>query len=180
MAITCSKCKTRYKLENIIESNGGSKIPETLEEAKAIVENGNFKCQKCGTVLTDPYEFHLMFETRSGNETMYLRPETAQGIFVNFKLLLNYNRGKLPMIVIQQGKGFRNEISPRQGIIRQKEFNMAEAEVFLEPDRQDNFIPRDENQITLHKTGFHLIPGCAWKDHTSPYRLYRLSRAMNR
>jgi glycyl-tRNA synthetase len=54
------------------------------------------------------------------------------------------------MIVIQQGKGFRNEISPRQGIIRQKEFNMAEAEVFLEPHSQDNFIPRDENQITLH------------------------------
>ena len=150
MAITCSKCKTRYKLENVIESYGGSKIPETLEEAKLIVSSGNFKCQKCGNILTDPYEFHLMFETRSGGEIMYLRPETAQGIFVNFKLLLNYNRGKLPMIVIQQGKGFRNEISPRQGIIRQKEFNMAEAEVFLEADREANFIPRGDCEVTLH------------------------------
>ena len=150
MAITCSKCKSRYKLENIIESNGGSKIPESIEEARATVSNGNFKCPKCGNLLADPYEFHLMFEIRSGNETMYLRPETAQGIFVNFKLLLNYNRGKLPMIVIQQGKGYRNEISPRQGVIRQKEFNMGEAEVFLDGQDGNSFIPGGDDIILLH------------------------------
>ncbi len=62
---------------------------------------------------------------------MYLRPETAQGIFVNFKLLYNYNKNRLPMIVGQAGKGFRNEISPRQSLIRLKEFNQCEIESFL-------------------------------------------------
>ncbi len=150
MAVACSKCKTRYKLENIISAPGSSRIPETLKEADEMVRKGHFKCEKCGNELTNPYEFHLMFQTQASDETFYLRPETAQGIFVNFKLLLNYNRGKMPMVVYQQGKGFRNEISPRQGIIRQKEFNMAEAEVFLPESGDDNFIPDSNEKLILH------------------------------
>jgi glycyl-tRNA synthetase len=71
------------------------------------------------------------------SDEYYLRPETAQGIFVNFKLLYNYNRNKLPMVVGQVGKGFRNEISPRQSLIRLREFNQCEIEVFLDPEKLD-------------------------------------------
>ncbi len=77
-----------------------------------------------------------MFSTKIGignTRDAFLRPETAQGIFTNFHLLYRYAREKLPFGVVQIGKGYRNEISPRQGTLRQREFNMAEAEVFFDP-----------------------------------------------
>ena len=77
-----------------------------------------------------------MFSTTIGigeGRKAFLRPETAQGIFTNFHLLYQYSRKKLPFGVVQIGKGYRNEISPRQGTLRQREFSMAEAEVFFDP-----------------------------------------------
>jgi glycyl-tRNA synthetase len=149
LAVTCSKCKNRFKLENVLLDSGVEKLPENVEESKIVLLENNYKCPKCGERLLDPYEFHLMFKTNSGSENYYLRPETAQGIFVNFKLLLNFNRGKLPLIVYQRGKGYRNEISPRQGVIRQKEFNMAEVEVFMEEDKESTFIPNLNEKLVL-------------------------------
>ena len=149
LAVECDMCKNRFKLENILEASGSEKIPESVESANEILTSGNFKCPKCGNPLKRAFEFYLMFKVVNGSETFFLRPETAQGIFPNFKLLLNQNRGKLPMIVIQQGKGFRNEISPRQGIIRQREFNMAEAEVFLPEEQVSVFTPEGDEEVTL-------------------------------
>ena len=69
----------------------------------------------------------------------FLRPETAQGIFVNFKRLLEFNNGKLPFAAAQIGKSFRNEISPRSGLLRVREFEMAEIEHFVNPDKRNDF-----------------------------------------
>lgn len=87
--------------------------------------------------LSDPYPFNLMFATSigpSGASPGYLRPETAQGIFVNFKDLYYYNGNKLPFAAAQIGQAFRNEISPRQGLLRVREFTLAEIEHFVNPD----------------------------------------------
>ncbi|GMN49382.1 hypothetical protein TIFTF001_018541 [Ficus carica] len=87
--------------------------------------------------LSDPYPFNLMFATSigpSGLSPGYLRPETAQGIFVNFKDLYYYNGNKLPFAAAQIGQAFRNEISPRQGLLRVREFTLAEIEHFVDPE----------------------------------------------
>ncbi|XP_040208172.1 glycine--tRNA ligase [Rana temporaria] len=89
--------------------------------------------------LTPPVLFNLMFQTSigpGGNMTGYLRPETAQGIFLNFKRLLEFNQGKLPFAAAQIGNSFRNEISPRSGLIRVREFTMAEIEHFVDPNEK--------------------------------------------
>ncbi|XP_027167686.1 glycine--tRNA ligase, mitochondrial 1-like [Coffea eugenioides] len=86
--------------------------------------------------LSDPYPFNLMFQTSigpSGTLPGYMRPETAQGIFVNFKDLYYYNGSKLPFAAAQIGQAFRNEISPRQGLLRVREFTLAEIEHFVDP-----------------------------------------------
>ncbi|KAJ0667897.1 putative glycine--tRNA ligase [Helianthus annuus] len=109
--------------------------------------------------LSDPYPFNLMFQTQigpSGASTGYMRPETAQGIFVNFKDLYYYNGNKLPFAAAQIGQAFRNEISPRQGLLRVREFTLAEIEHFVDPDDKSHpkysevkdlkflMFPRDE------------------------------------
>lgn len=127
VTVDCKKCKTLYKVEDIIDK----KI--TVEQA---IKEDKIKCPTCGSKLKDPYEVNLMFSTGIGvgeSRKAFLRPETAQGIFTNFHLLYRHAREKLPFGVVQIGKGYRNEVSPRQGIIRLREFSMAEAEIFFDP-----------------------------------------------
>ena len=91
--------------------------------------------------LTAPYPFNLMFPTQigpSGQQKGFLRPETAQGIFVNFRDLLYYNGGKLPFAAAQIGQSFRNEIAPRQGLLRVREFTQAEIEHFVHPEHKEH------------------------------------------
>lgn len=119
--ITCSKCKSRFKIEQV--------------EKK--------KCLKCGSELTDKGSpFNTMFVTYVGPEQdeknlAYLRPETAQLIFTNFKNILDTSRVKLPFGIAQIGKAFRNEISPRDFLFRMREFEQMEIEFFSHPDKQD-------------------------------------------
>jgi len=127
LTIDCSRCKCSYKVEDIIEK--GLTVELAIKEKR-------IKCPTCGSTLHDAYPVNLMFTTTIGigeGKKAFLRPETAQGIFTNFHLLYQYNRKKLPFGVVQIGKGYRNEISPRQGILRQREFSMAEAEIFFDP-----------------------------------------------
>uniref|UniRef100_A0A7S2WQ73 glycine--tRNA ligase n=1 Tax=Mucochytrium quahogii TaxID=96639 RepID=A0A7S2WQ73_9STRA len=105
--------------------------------------NNRFKitAPDTGNVLTAPFPFNLMFKTQigpQGNAFGFLRPETAQGIFVNFKRLLDFNNGRVPFAAAQIGLGFRNEISPRAGLIRVREFQMAEIEHFVHPEFKDH------------------------------------------
>lgn len=95
------------------------------------------RCPDCGGPLEEPRPFLLMMETRVGTgRTAYLRPETAQGIFTVFKRLVKHGRDKLPVGAFQVGKSFRNEISPRQGPVRLREFTMGEVELFVHPEEK--------------------------------------------
>jgi glycyl-tRNA synthetase len=137
------------------------------EELGALI-NERFKivAPDTGNVLSAPFPFNLMFKTLIGPEGTnvgYLRPETAQGIFVNFKRLLEFNGGKLPFAAAQVGLGFRNEIAPRNGLIRVREFTMAEIEHFCHPlekqhpkfDQVKDYVLTlfpSKNQLTTGKT----------------------------
>lgn len=134
LTIDCSRCKRSYKVEDIIEKG------VSVEQA---VKENNIICPTCKAELHDAHSVNLMFSTTIGigdGRKAFLRPETAQGIFTNFHLLYQYSRKRLPFGVVQIGKGYRNEISPRQGTLRQREFSMAEAEVFFDPN--DKTHPR--------------------------------------
>jgi len=132
LTVDCKKCKQSFKLEGLI--NEGA-------DPKSETEKGKVKCPNCGEILKNPHPVNLMFSTKIGfgnTRDAFLRPETAQGIFTNFHLLYRHVREKLPFGVIQIGRGYRNEISPRQGTLRQREFNMAEAEVFFDPNDKNH------------------------------------------
>jgi len=104
------------------------------EEMGRVLKKYKVKSPDTGNDLTDPEPFNLMFQTSigpTGQVKGYLRPETAQGIFVNFKRLLEYNGGKLPFAAAQIGQAFRNEIAPRSGLLRVREFTLAEIEHFV-------------------------------------------------
>jgi len=106
------------------------------EELTDIFKKYNIKAPDSGNGLTEPEPFNLMFPTPIGPSGLiqgYLRPETAQGIFLNYKYCLEQNANKLPFGVAQIGKSFRNEIAPRQGLTRQREFTQAEIEYFVKP-----------------------------------------------
>ena len=112
----------------IVENLTGPEMGEVIKKYQMKSTMGN--------ALTEPMEFNLMFQTSigpAGNVKGFLRPETAQGIFVNFERLYNFNQSKLPFAAAQIGNAFRNEISPRQGTIRVREFTMAEIEHFIDP-----------------------------------------------
>ena len=145
ITVDCKKCKLSYKVEDIIEDIS---VDEALN--KNIV-----KCPNCGTNLKNAYPVNLMFSTKIGignARDAFLRPETAQGIFTNFHLLYRYGREKLPFGVIQVGRGYRNEVSPRQGIIRLREFSMAEAEIFIDPENKTHpsFEEAKKEQLQLY------------------------------
>jgi len=145
LTVDCKKCKQSYKVEDIIDDI-------SIEEA---IKENKIRCPTCKAELKDAYPVNLMFSTKIGigsSRDAFLRPETAQGIFIDFHLLYRYAREKLPFGVIQVGKGYRNEVSPRQGIIRLREFSMAEAEVFIDPDKKThpNFEPVKDNELKLY------------------------------
>jgi len=110
-------------------------------EMAAIIREFDMKSPLTGNDLSEPIEFNLMFQTNIGPTGLikgFLRPETAQGIFINFKRLLEFNQGRLPFAAAQIGNAFRNEISPRSGLIRVREFTMAEIEHFLDPEDKNH------------------------------------------
>ncbi|MFY9264798.1 MAG: glycine--tRNA ligase, partial [Solirubrobacterales bacterium] len=121
-------CKRRFRYDHLVEAleADGKPVDRVL-------------CPVCGGELSEPRQFNLMFETNMGpvkedGSTIYLRPETAQGIFVNFKNVMQFARKKLPMGIAQIGKSFRNEITPRNFIFRSREFEQMEMEYFIHED----------------------------------------------
>lgn len=132
----CKECKEVYRADHLIKHI--IEVPDALsnEEIYKVIQENEVACPECGGELSEVYEFNLMFKTMigPGNKTQgYLRPETAQGMFINFPRLLRYFRDSLPFAAVQIGKSYRNEISPRQGVIRLREFTQAEAEIFIDP-----------------------------------------------
>ena len=146
----CQKCQAPFRADHMVKGfydNPDILTPKELEEA---FKKHNIKCPECGGDLGPVDEFNLMFKTNIGPGSArvgYLRPETAQGIFVNYLNLYRYNREKLPLGVIQTGRSYRNEIAPRQGMIRMREFNQMEVELFVDPEDKDwAKFPEIENE----------------------------------
>ncbi|MGN1320277.1 MAG: glycine--tRNA ligase [Acutalibacteraceae bacterium] len=141
----CRQCKTRHRADKLIEDyvaqNGLSDNPAAMsdEEMMSYIRDHQIACPDCGSHdFTDIRKFNLMFKTFQGvtedsSSTLYLRPETAQGIFVNFKNIQRTTRRKLPFGVGQIGKSFRNEITPGNFIFRIREFEQMELEFFCKP-----------------------------------------------
>ena len=143
----CRECKERFRADKIIEdwcAENSFTLPKPIdafsqEEMKNFVEEHNIPCPTCGKHnFTDIRQFNLMFKTFQGvtedaKNTVYLRPETAQGIFVNFNNVQRTTRKKLPFGIGQIGKSFRNEITPGQFIFRVREFEQMELEFFCKP-----------------------------------------------
>lgn len=157
---TCQSCRESFRADHVIK--GVMEIPDGLkkEQLTEIIKNSrDVKCPECGGPLGDVYDFNLMFNTWIGpgqKKKGYLRPETAQGMFIDFPRLLRFYREKLPFGVTQIGKSYRNEISPRQGVIRLREFTQAEAEVFVHPKEKSahpNFAAVRDLVLRLYDEG---------------------------
>ena len=143
----CKECKERFRADKLIEdwcSENGVELDKPIdafsqEEMKNFIEEKNIPCPTCGKHnFTDIRQFNLMFKTFQGvtedaKNTVYLRPETAQGIFVNFKNVQRTSRKKIPFGIGQIGKSFRNEITPGNFTFRTREFEQMELEFFCEP-----------------------------------------------
>lgn len=137
----------------------------TKDEMNMILLKYNMKSPVSGNNLTEPIEFNLMFGTQIGPSGLvkgFLRPETAQGIFVNFKRLLAFNQERLPFAAAQIGNAFRNEISPRSGLIRVREFTMAEIEHFCDPNDKSH-----SKFETIKNTSMLLYSACDQMDGKS-------------
>jgi len=139
--VRCAKCGSVFRPDKLVEEKTGKPVPEKLEDADydRLMEKSGVKCLKCGSKLAGTSRFNMMFRVGIGPamEEAYLRPETCQSIFVDFPLLFKTQRVKLPIGIAQVGRSFRNEIAPRQGLIRLRELNQAEVEVFFNPSKLD-------------------------------------------
>ena len=143
--IDCKSCKTRHRADKLIEEwaheNGKDMIADGMSDQEMIsfIQENHISCPNCGKEDFTPIrKFNLMFKTFQGvtedtTSELYLRPETAQGIFVNFKNVLRTTRRKLPMGIAQIGKSFRNEITPGNFTFRTREFEQMELEFFCKP-----------------------------------------------
>jgi len=153
--VDCKKCKTRFREDTLPEANMTSK-----------------ECPECGGELTESRQFNLMFKTQMGAvedtaSTIYLRPETAQGIFVNFPNVVDTSRQQIPFGIAQIGKAFRNEITPGNFIFRTREFEQMEMQFFVNPEESDewfetwmerrkafyNTIGIDQDNLRFHEHG---------------------------
>lgn len=142
----CKECKARFRADKLVEDHmteNGAEVASadgwTNDQLKEYIEKNNIICPKCGKMnYTDIRKFNLMFKTFQGvtedaKSEIYLRPETAQGIFVNFKAVQRTSRKKVPFGIAQIGKSFRNEITPGNFTFRTREFEQMELEFFCKP-----------------------------------------------
>ncbi|MDZ5812245.1 glycine--tRNA ligase [Halorubrum sp. AD140] len=144
MLVECPECGESHRADHLVEAVTDVEDAEALpgEEVEALIADNDIACPACGTPLAGAAveAFNLMFATDIGpgdGQPGYLRPETAQGIFVEFPRLKEYARGNLPFGITQIGPAYRNEISPRGGLLRLREFTQAELEQFIDPESDE-------------------------------------------
>jgi len=141
----CRHCKSIFRADRYLSEKMGRTIAEGSSETEltSLVTSNNIRCQNCRGEFKPVTRFNMMFKVGIGSsyDEAYLRPETCQTIFVDFGRIFKTMRGRLPLGIAQIGKSFRNEIAPRQSLLRLREFYQAEIEVFCNPNRL-NELPR--------------------------------------
>jgi len=157
--VTCKKCKSIFRADKLIAELTSIVVPESadLAEFDKVISENKVPCPKCKGDFDQVRKFNMMFKVGIGpeSEPAYLRPETCQSIFVDFPRLFKTMRGKLPIGIAQIGKSFRNEISPRQSLLRLREFYQAEIEVFCNPNKLDEL----ERFSEIKNTKINLLVG---------------------
>ena len=153
----CGKCSSAFRADQLAENYHPNPDILDSEEIDDILVSNSIECPNCGANEWTPSRpMNLMFGTKIGamkaSRQAYMRPETAQGMFMLYPSLYRHFRQKLPFGAIQTGKGYRNEISPRQGMIRLREFNMAELEYFIDPENPPLV------DLSMEKETISLIP----------------------
>ena len=151
----CEKCKSIYRADHLIEEKTGRFVEgKSPEELTMIIKESDLACPNCNGRLGDVKMFNLMFKTfvgPTGEQTAYLRPESSQNIFIGFERVFRASRAKLPFGIAQQGHAFRNEISARQFVVRLREFNQMEIEMFFDPEDEgcERFEEVKDEEIVL-------------------------------
>jgi glycyl-tRNA synthetase len=172
--IECPECGASHRADHLVEDATDVEDAEALPggEVGELIRDNEIACPACGTPLAgEPVEaFNLMFATDIGpgdGQRGYLRPETAQGIFVEFPRLKEYARGNLPFGITQIGPAYRNEISPRGGLLRLREFTQAELEQFIDPETDDPPLERVADvEVRLYPAAEQTKPDGDYRDTT--------------
>ena len=150
--VKCKKCKSTFRADKLIFEATEIEIPESsqVNEFDDVIKEKSVNCPKCNGEFENTKKFNMMFKVGIGpeDEEAYLRPETCQSIFVDFPRLFKTMRGKLPLGIAQVGKSFRNEIAPRQSLLRLREFYQAEIEVFCNPNKLEEINKFSEIENT--------------------------------
>ena len=160
--VDCKKCKERFRGDHLLEEKIGVEAAAvlTIEQVEPMLKAEKINCPNCGNHdWTEAKQFNLMFKTEQGvvageGSDIYLRPETAQGMFVNFKNVLNSVRPRLPFGLAQMGKSFRNEITPGNFTFRTREFDQMEIEYFVEPGTEDEAFAAWQKSLWDWYVGF--------------------------
>ncbi len=165
---TCLKCKETYKLDKLISSKTGEEVPEKLsdQEYRELLDKNKIVCEKCKGPLGEITRFNLMASINVGvqkGNIGYLRGESCQSIFLDFQRLYKTGRDTLPIGVSQHGVVYRNEISPRNGLLRGREFEQLESELFFDPDKINDY---DLSNISDYKIRFKLLKDKDEKDYS--------------
>lgn len=145
--ISCSKCKSSFRADKLVEEETGKEISGAKDkDLLAAIKKNGIKCPNCkGRLEWEIIRHSLMMKTIVGRDTVaYNRPETATTTYLPFKRYVQFFRGKLPFTVFQIGKAFRNEVSPRQHLLRMREFTQAEAQIFIGREQKQSFPPFKE------------------------------------
>jgi glycyl-tRNA synthetase len=160
--VECRKCGSIFRADRYLSEKLGKLIPEGTSEIilNSMISENHIQCQNCKGEFKPVTRFNMMFKVGIGSshDEAYLRPETCQTIFVDFARVFKTMRGRLPLGIAQIGKSFRNEIAPRQSLLRLREFYQAEIEVFCNPDRLNEVPKFDEvrdTTLNLFDEEFH-------------------------
>lgn len=151
--IKCKKCNSSFRADKLIQDEVKMEVSERLQSEKVdlLIKENDIKCPNCNGDFYESERFNMMFKVEIGpnHDEAYLRPETCQSIFVDFPRIFKVSRGRLPLGIAQIGKSFRNEISPRQGLLRLREFYQAEIEVFCNPQKLDDLQKFEDVKDTI-------------------------------
>ncbi len=165
--VKCQKCDFAERADQVLEKEIKEKFEGvSREDMTELIKSHGIKCPKCGSSLSEVAEINLMFPVEIGaygKTKAYLRPETAQGSYLNFCHEFNALRKKLPLGLAVIGKAFRNEISPRQGVYRTREFTQAELQIFFDPERVNDHQGWDE----VKEYKLRLCPASSRKEVTN-------------